>query len=130
MNWLLKMLSAGLAKWALPGFALLACFFAGFTRGEASRQSEIDLLRKDLSAARVAADAWERTAAQARAGQAALAGQAQACLDRESAAQAEADQWRTILLEMQTRDPSDAEKSGVPDDATRRVLLESLDRPL
>lgn len=133
MGWLLKMLKKlpdGLLEWALLGFVPLTCFFTGYACGEGSRQSEIDLLRKDLSASRVAADAWKLTADQARAGQTALAEQAQACLDREAAAQADADQWRAILAEMQTRDLSDAEKTGVPDDATRRALFESLDHPL
>ena len=88
------------------------------------------LLEKDLAAARKEAAAWKLTADQARAGQTALAGQAQACLDREAAAQADADQWQAILTEMRTRDLSDAEKTGVPDDATRRALLTDLDKPL
>lgn len=88
------------------------------------------LLQKDLAAARVAAETWKLTADHARAGQTALAEQAQACLNREAAAQADADQWQAILTEMRTRDLSDAEKTGVPDDATRRALFESLDRPL
>ena len=93
-------------------------------------EARVTQLEKDLAAARKEATAWKLTADQARAGQTALAEQAQACLDREAAAQADADQWRVILAEMQTRDLSDAEKTGVPDDATRRALLESLDRPL
>ena len=88
------------------------------------------LLEKDLAAARKEAAAWKLTADQARAGQTALAGQAQACLDREAAAQADAEQWQIILTEMRTRDLSDAEKTGVPDDATRRALLTDLDKPL
>lgn len=93
-------------------------------------ESSIAMLEKDLAAARKEAAAWKLTADQARAGQTALAGQAQACLDREAAAQADAEQWQIILTEMRTRDLSDAEKTGVPDDATRRALFESLDRPL
>lgn len=88
------------------------------------------LLEKDLAAARKEAAAWKLTADQARAGQTALAGQAQACLDREAATQADADQWRAVMDAMQTREMSDAEKTGVPDDATRRALLTDLDRPL
>lgn len=125
-----KLIPNVLLEWVLLILVPLTCFFAGYACGEGSRQSEIDLLGKDLSASRVAADAWKLTADQARAGQSALAEQAQACLDREAAARADADQWRAILTEMQTRDLSDAEKTGVPDDATRRALLESLDRPL
>lgn len=93
-------------------------------------ESSIAMLEKDLAAARKEAAAWKLTADQARAGQTALAGQAQACLDREAAAQADAEQWRAILAEMQTRDLSDTEMTGVPDDATRRALLTDLDKPL
>lgn len=93
-------------------------------------EANVAQLEKDLAAARKEAAAWKLTADQARAGQTALAGQAQACLDREAAAQADAEQWRAILAEMQTRDLSDAEKTGVPDDATRRALLTDLDKPL
>lgn len=70
---------------------------------------------------------WKAAHAQARAGEAA---QAQACLDRESAARADAEEWRAILADMPLRSMSEEEKSGVPDDATRRRLLDSLDRPL
>lgn len=93
-------------------------------------EANVAQLEKDLAAARKDAAAWKLTADQARAGQTALAGQAQACLDREAAARADADQWQAILTEMRTRDLSDAEKTGVPDDATRRALFESLDHPL
>ena len=93
-------------------------------------ESSIALLEKELAAARKEAAAWKLTADQARAGQTALAEQAQACLDRESAAQADADQWRAVMDAMQTREMSDAEKTEVPDDATRRALLTDLDRPL
>ena len=93
-------------------------------------EAGVALLEKDLDAARKEAAAWKLTADQASAGQTALAEQAQACLNREAAARADADQWQAILTEMRTRDLSDAEKTGVPDDATRRALLTDLDKPL
>ena len=93
-------------------------------------EARVILLEKDLAAARKEAAAWKLTADQARAGQTALAEQAQACLDREAAAQADADQWRAVMDAMQIREMSDAEKTGVPDDETRRALLADLDRPL
>lgn len=93
-------------------------------------ESRVALLKKDLAAAMQEADAWKRAANQSRAGQSALAGQAQACLERESAAQAEMDQWRTFFADMTFRALSDVEKTGVPDDETRRALLGNLDRPL
>lgn len=73
---------------------------------------------------------WQVTYAQARAGQEALAAQAQACLDRETAARADAEQWRQIFEDMTLRSMSAEEAQGVPDDATRRALLSALDRPL
>lgn len=73
---------------------------------------------------------WQVTYAQARAGQEALAAQTQACLDRENAARADAKEWQAILADMTLRSMSEEEKSGVPDDATRRALLDALDRPL
>ena len=88
------------------------------------------LLEKDLDAARKEAAAWKLTADQARAGQTVLAGQAQACLDRESDAQADAELWQAILEQAQARDMNDAEQKGVPDDATRRSLFDDLDKPL
>lgn len=77
-------------------------------------------------------DAWRWKAAyeKARDGQDALKAQAQACLDRESAALADAELWRGIFEDMTTRAMSAEEKCEVPDDATRCALLDSLDRPL
>lgn len=73
---------------------------------------------------------WQAAYAQAKAGQEALTAQAQACLDRETAARADADQWRAIFTDMTLRSMSAEEAQGVPDDATRRALLADLDRPL
>lgn len=73
---------------------------------------------------------WQVTYAQARAGQEALTAQAQSCLDRETAARADADQWRQIFKDMTLRNLDAEEAQGVPDDATRRALLSALDRPL
>lgn len=73
---------------------------------------------------------WQVTYAQARAGQEALTAQAQACLDRETAARADAEQWRQIFEDMTLRSLDAEEAQGVPDDATRRALLSALDRPL
>lgn len=73
---------------------------------------------------------WQVTYAQARAGQEALTVQAQACLDREAATRADADQWRQIFETMTLRSLDAEEAQGVPDDATRRALLSALDRPL
>lgn len=52
------------------------------------------------------------------------------CLGREKSAMATADQWREILDAAQSRDMAPEEKGKVPDEATRRVLFDSLDRPL
>lgn len=86
-------------------------------------EAEVLQLRRD--AAR-----WKTALVQAKAGEAALTAQAQACLDRENAARADAKEWQAILADMTLRSMSEEEKSGVPDDATRRALLDALDRPL
>lgn len=79
---------------------------------------------------RAEVDQWKSACAQAKAGQEALSAQAQACLDRETAARADAEQWRQIFEDMTLRSMSTEETQGVPDDATRRALLSALDRPL
>ncbi|MBD5538917.1 MAG: hypothetical protein HDQ94_02820 [Desulfovibrio sp.] len=76
------------------------------------------------------ASRWKTAHARAKAGQVALSAQAQACLDRENAARADAEVWQGILADMTLRPMSEQEKTGVPDDATRRALLDALDRPL
>lgn len=73
---------------------------------------------------------WKAALVHAKAGEAALSAQAQACLDRESAARADAKEWQAILADMTLRSMSEEEKSGVPDDATRRALFDALDHPL
>lgn len=88
--------------------------------------------RLDAEALELRAEAarWKAAYAQARAGQGALAAQAQACLDREAAARADAEQWQAIFKDMTLRALGAEETQGVPDDATRRRLLSDLDRPL
>lgn len=88
------------------------------------------LLEGEALQLRVEVARWQTAYAQAKAGQDALTAQAQACLDRESAARADAQEWRQILQDMTFRALSEEEAQGVPDDATRRALLDALDRPL
>lgn len=73
---------------------------------------------------------WKDAYAQMKTGQEALTSQAQACLGREAAARADAEQWRQIFETMTLRSMSAEETQGVPDDATRRALLSAFDRPL
>ena len=73
---------------------------------------------------------WKAANDRANIATQALAAQAQACLDRESAARADAERWQEIFANMTLRPMSEAEAQGVPDDATRRALLSDLDRPL
>ena len=73
---------------------------------------------------------WKSACAQAWAAQGALAAQAQACLDREAGARADAEQWRQMFEDMTLRSLDAEEAQGVPDDATRRALLSALDEPL
>lgn len=73
---------------------------------------------------------WKTAYAQMKTGQEALAAQAHACLDRETAARADVEQWRQIFETMTLRSLDTEEAEGVPDDATRRALLSALDKPL
>lgn len=88
------------------------------------------LLQTDLTAAHKDAAAWKLAADQARAGQSALAGQAQSCLDREAAAQADAEAIAAILDAARVTEISpDTARQGV-DDVTRRAAADYLNRPL
>lgn len=88
-------------------------------------QLEAEALQLRVEVAR-----WQTAYAQAKAGQDALTAQAQACLDRETAARADAERWQEILTDMTLRPMTETEAKGVPDDATRRALCADLDRPL
>lgn len=120
---LLRLPLDGLRWRVLVATILLCIFWAGRLSGRLDRQGEIDRLQAELAAAGMAT-------AQARAGQSALAAQAQACLEREDAALADMERWEGIFARMRTRELTHAEKSGVPDNETRRALLGDLDRPL
>ena len=56
--------------------------------------------------------------------------QAQACLKRLNDNLIDAGNWLEIIELSKSRDMEDKEKRMIPDDATRRNLLDSLDRPL
>lgn len=60
----------------------------------------------------------------------ALKSQASSCLEREAAAMADAAQWQELLAKMELRQMTDKEREEVPDDTTRKALLDALDRPL
>jgi len=92
-------------------------------------KAEISRLQEEKAVAVQSAADWKLVAENARFVQDAQARQAQACLEREAAAAIEVEHWQTVMAQMQTRELEDEEKIGVPDDATRRALLESLDRP-
>ena len=92
-------------------------------------EADIARLETELSAARSSAEHWKIAAGQARVVQDAHAQQAQACLEREAAATLELEHWQDVMTRMQIRDMGEEEKTGVPDDATRRTLLADLDRP-
>jgi len=87
-------------------------------------------LESDLKEWKEAAGRWQAIADQAQKGEAALEAQAQSCLNREAAARADADAWKALLEEATLRDMTPKEEMGVPDDATRKILLDALDRPL
>lgn len=73
---------------------------------------------------------WKATAENAAQVNIFLQATNQACLDREQEAAATAVEWQKILEQATTRDTSETEQKGVPDNATRRKLYTDLDRPL
>lgn len=87
-------------------------------------------LKTDLKTWQEAAGRWQLLAEQAQKGEAALEAQAQSCLDREAAARADADAWKSLLDEATLRAMTPKEEKGVPDNAMRRALSDALDRPL
>ena len=87
-------------------------------------------LKTDLKAWQEAAGRWQLLAEQAQKGEAALEAQAQSCLDREAAARADADAWKSLLDGATLRAMTPKEEKGVPDNAMRRALSDALDRPL
>ena len=110
--------------------AILAATVAIIHLRASTAEANAALLEAEALQLRVEVARWQTAYAQAKAGQDALAAQAQACLDRASAARADAEEWRQILQDMTLRAMSEEETKGVPDDATRRALLADLDRPL
>ncbi len=93
-------------------------------KAEAARAgAEMGQLRENIAM-------WKAANDRANTATQALMVQAQACLDRETAARADAERWQDILTNMTLRPMSGAEAQGVPDDATRRALCADLDRPL
>ena len=86
-------------------------------------KAKVEQLREDVAI-------FKATNERANTAMRALLAQAQACMDRESAARADAERWQQILEGMTPRPMSEQEKTGVPDDATRRALLDALDCPL
>ena len=110
--------------------AVIAATVAIMHLRASTAEANAALLEAEGLQLRVEVARWQTAYAQAKAGQDALTAQAQACLDRETAAHADADQWREILKDMTLRALSEEEARGVPDDATRRALLADLDRPL
>lgn len=96
----------------------------------AEADTAITGLRHDLKDWKETAARWEAVAKKAQEGEAALYAQAQSCLDREAEARADADAWKALLDEATLRDMTPKEEKGVPDNATRKILLDALDRPL
>lgn len=73
---------------------------------------------------------WAEAQESHRAAFKALKAQASSCLKREADAKADAAQWQELLLKMELRQMTAKEKDEVPDDTTRKALLDALDLPL
>lgn len=93
-------------------------------------KKERDSLAKDLSSARSEIALMEGKLASSEAAKDAVREQAQACLKRMNDSLIDAGNWLEIIELSKSRDMEDKEKRMIPDDATRRNLLDSLDRPL
>ena len=76
------------------------------------------------------AASWHKLADEATDRTLAVHGVAEACLAREQAAQEEHDQWAKLIEKAKSRDLTTEEQGKVPDDNTRKDLIDSLDRPL
>ena len=108
----------------IAGIVLLCIACALYFYNENSRLgSELD-----VNKARIAQ--LELEIISARTAGVALEAQAQACLEREAQSLADSQIWQDIIANAQSRDMQEEEKKGVPDDQTRRLLLDALDAPL
>lgn len=87
-------------------------------------------LEADLAAETARSTALEESLKRASSAQLAIETQAQSCLEREAKGIVEAQIWYDIIENSQSRNLEDEERKGVPDDKTRRNLLDSLDMPL
>ena len=114
---------AMLAVIAGGAFAFQHLKLNGTEEHAAQLEAENQQLKKDLSY-------WLAAYERAQAAQEALSAQAKSCLERERKALADAEEWRGLLESMKTRPLNEKEANEVPDDATRRRLLDDLDRPL
>lgn len=115
----------------LAALLVLACWRVSVVTGDRDALEERLATRTlERDTARRTAEGWEKQAEEAETKIRALQDEAQACLTREQEATATAEQWRAILETAKSRDMAPEEQGKVPDEATRRSLFDSLDRPL
>lgn len=115
----------------LAALLILACWRGSVVTGDRDALEERLAARTlERDTARRAAEGWKMQVEEAEIQIRALRDEAQACLTREREATATAEQWRTILETAKSRDMAPEEQGKVPDEATRRSLFDSLDRPL
>lgn len=93
-------------------------------------QAEKVLLVVERDGALVTAASWEKAAAACARNIALLQGVTRECLEREQESAATAELWQEILDKAHSRDTTEKEQQGVPDNATRRKLFTDLDSPL
>lgn len=112
--------------------ALTVC--AGLIYYAQARLNRAEDKIRELAAenARLERDAqhWKKAREATLSVNAALSQYAEACLKREADARADAEDWRQILADMESREMTAQEKEGVPDEKTRRALAADLDAPL
>lgn len=125
-------MKAGLAVAAVFLLALLgALWHVSVLRGENSTLEErLQTRTGERDSAIKDAAGWKAGVEEKQTSIRGLQESLDSCLGREESAMATADQWREILETAQSRDMAPEEKGKVPDEATRRMLFDSLDRPL
>ena len=89
-----------------------------------------DVTREKLATAVREGNRWKAVADTAQPIIAALQGSASECLAREAQATADAAERAAIMESAQPRERTPAESKGVVDDATRRTVMDRLNRPL
>lgn len=101
-----------------------------FMHQSSALEAELSATKLELEARKAQIKVMQKREDILRQSSDALSELVQSCIRRESAARADAEKWRQILSDMETREMTAKEKKEVPDDKSRAALLDDLDAPL